>query len=108
MKRRFEDALRRYGTQMILQRDGKQTAVKAFLQPVRAAGAHDKKRQELGTLLPNEAVYLGPADVTVEGGALLLDGTIWRVRRWERIFSGDEAVYLWAALTREGEANPFA
>lgn len=107
MRAHFSEALRRYGTPLVLQRNGEETALRGFLQSVRAAGTHKVRREELGARLPGEAVYLGPPEIPVDGGVLLRGTERWRVRRWETVYVADEAVYLWAALTREGEVDSF-
>ena len=107
MRAHFSEALRRYGTPLILLRSGTRIALRGFLQPDRSAGAHTVRREELGARLPGEAVYLGPPEIPIDTGVLLRGSECWRVRRWETVYVGDEAVYLWAALTREGEADSF-
>ena len=104
----FARILQGYGTELTIEGGAEDVTCRAFLQPVRSAGTHETKQTPLGRVLPGEAVYIGPPDVSIEGCTVLRGTERWRVRRTEQILVGDETVYLWGALTREGEVDSFA
>ena len=103
MKELFSALLRDWAQPVSVLRGTEQISTRAFVQPVRSAARHEKKGHPLGLQLPGEAVYIGPADLPVDGSSVLCAGVRWRVRRTEEILVGSDALYTWAALTREGE-----
>ena len=99
----FSLLLESYGSAVTLTRDGRSESLRAFLQPVRSAGAHRRSWTGLGSVEPGQAVYIGPAGTEIAGGTLRGAGRRWRVQRSELISLGDEAVYRWGVLLPIGE-----
>jgi len=99
MKGQWRAILGRYGRQVILQRNGQEVSVKAFVQPVL-----DKKSQlvpsPLGLRAQERAIYLGPGEVELlSGESVVLDGEIaYEVRTARMVGNGH---HVWALLCRK-------
>lgn len=103
MKALFSALLRDWAQPVTILRPNGRAEARAFVQPVRSVSQHEKKAHPLGLLSPGQAVYIGPADKSIQDAAILCAGVRWRVRRTETILVGDEGLYTWGVLTREGE-----
>lgn len=87
--------------------DGTQQTVRAIIQPVRSnsRGAMERDAAGAGLSGPEQYVYIGPAAAPLADAAYLTaDGVEYLVRRAERLYLGDEAIYVWGLLVRSGGA----
>jgi len=97
--------LRQHGTTMILSREGKETRVKGFFQPVRSKSWQSLVDQStpLGEVFRGQYIYIGPADVAVsEGDVLTVAGKSYFLRRVEQYLYGDAPVYTWGMCVEKG------
>lgn len=105
MKRMIDALLRQHGTSMILCRDGAEQTVRGFFQPVRSKSLQSvvSHHTALGQLDRGQFVYIGPADVAVsQGDVLILGDRCYILRRTEVYRYGDEPVYTWGLCMEKG------
>ena len=99
MRRQWRAILGRYGRAVIVQKNGQEVRVKAFIQPVL-----DKKTQfvpsPLGLRPEERAVYLGPGEVELcPGESVVREGErVFAVRAARSVGNGH---HVWALLCRK-------
>ena len=97
--------LRQHGTTIRISGSGGERTVKGFFQPVRSKSWQSIVNQEtpLGEVFRGQYVYIGPADQPVYEGELLhLGQKQYFLRRVERYYYGDQAVYTWGLCVEKG------
>ena len=97
--------LRQYGTSMVLNRNGASIAVRGFFQPVRSKSWQSMVNVEtpLGEVYRGQYIYIGPAEVAASEGDILTVGEKhYFLRRVEKYYYGDQAVYTWGMCVEKG------
>ncbi|MBR6596123.1 MAG: hypothetical protein IKK72_06100 [Oscillospiraceae bacterium] len=105
MQKMVSMILRQHGTDMTLTREGKDTRVKGFFQPVRSKSWQSLVDQStpLGEIFRGQYIYIGPADVAAsEGDILTVEGKSYFLRRVERYLYRGEPVYTWGMCVEKG------
>lgn len=97
----------KYGTAMEVRKDGRWVAIRAFLQPVTTKAKQNMQKEvsPLGEIPGGQYVFIGPADAVAENDTLRLAGEKYLVRRLDRVYYGDRAVYSWGLCSRKGEED---
>ncbi len=96
MARLWKSILAQYGQKVVLRREGGETAVRAFFQPIEEK-APGNEPTALGTAPRGKWLYLGPAEEPLEDVTeLTWAGRIFRVLRSRDYPIGDETAYRWA------------
>ena len=101
----LERIMNRYGTEMVWIHDGKEEALRGFLQPVTSRSWQKLLREvsPLGAVSTGLYVYFGPVSRELQGGDLLsLGRRQYQVRRTERIYDRSGPAYLWALCVQKG------
>ena len=110
MKALIQSILTGYGS-LVTIRDGESTRTfRAFIQPVTEKGWQNTRKiiASLGQVPKGQYVYIGPAEMELlEGQMLEARWQKYLVRRCEKVFLGEEAMYTWALLTKVGGADPW-
>lgn len=99
--------LRQHGTAMTVQngRGNTQTEVKAFLQPALTKSWQNTSVEAtpLGMVSQGQYVYIGPADVAVSEGDILLVGErAFSFRRVEPYMYNAGIIYIWGLCIEKG------
>lgn len=97
----------KYGTPMEVQKDGKWATFRAFLQPFTTKAKQNmlKEVSPLGEIPGGQYVFIGPVDAVAEGDTLRLKGEKYLVRRLDKVYYTDQAVYCWGLCSRKGEED---
>lgn len=107
MKKLVDKILKRYGTPLSLQTADGLEKVYGFVHHT-ASSARKHLLPEytpLGELPRGHYLILIPTNCAKIGQLLMHDGRWHIVRRMERIYIGNEAVYDWCLCERRGEAD---
>lgn len=110
MKALIESILQGYGSLATITDGESARTFRAFIQPVTEKGWQNTKKiiASLGQVPKGQYVYIGPAEVELtQGQRLETRGQTFLVRRCEKVFLGEEAMYTWALLTKAGGADPW-
>ena len=111
MKALIESILLGYGS-LVTIRDGENARTfRAFIQPVTEKGWQNTRKiiASLGQIPRGQYVYIGPAETElVEGQILEARRQQYVVRRCETVYLAEEAMYVWALLTKTGGADPWS
>lgn len=102
----FEKFLNRYGSEMVLERQGRK--IRAFLQKSGSVAWEyvQQKFSPLGSIPGGRYVYIGPPEPRVqEGDILTLGETAYEIRRAETVLLGDKALYCWGLCVQKGGAD---
>lgn len=105
MQRMVNTILRQYGTEIQITGTGGERTVKGFFQPVRSKSWQSLVNQEtpLGEVFRGQYIYIGPGDQPVfEGELLSLGEKRYFLRRVEKYYYGDQAVYTWGMCVEKG------
>lgn len=103
MRELWEQVLERYGQRVTLVREGGETDVRAFFQPL-----EEKKAEEtpspLGVAPVGKYLYLGPAGEDLEDvREMAWNGRDFRLLRRREYWVGGEKVYWWAVMEERDE-----
>lgn len=101
----LERIMDRYGTAMVWYHNGKEEALRGFLQPVTSRSWQKLLREvtPLGAVSTGLYVYFGPVSGEIQPGDLLgLGDRSYQVRRTEIIYDRAGPAYLWALCARKG------
>ncbi len=105
MRRMVDGILKQYGTAMTLTQGAGTVRIKGFFQPVRSKSWQSMVdlATPLGELPRGQYVYIGPAGTPVSDGDVLTVGEKrYFLRRVERYYYGDEALYTWGLCVEKG------
>ena len=105
MQGTVEKIIRRYGNEMVLVQNGKQTTVRAFLQETRSRSQEYAQREfsPLGEICRGLYVYIGPAEPLAEMGDRIRFGDRrFEVRRAEAVKVNDKTLYCWGLCVERG------
>lgn len=105
MREQLERVLRRFGTDIILIRDGESTAARGFFQAVRAKSWQnvDSEANPLGLLVREKYTCILPGETKLRRGDVLrLDGREFLVRRAEPYYCGGKILYRWGLCVEKG------
>ena len=97
--------LRQYGTAMTVRQGENTRSVRGFFQPVRSKSWQSMVdlATPLGEVFRGQYIYIGPADVAVrEGDLVILGQKSYFLRRVELYYYGDEPVYTWGLCVEKG------
>ena len=97
--------LRQYGTAMTLSGPEGTREVRGFFQPVRSKSWQSMVNlaTPLGEVFRGQYVYIGPAEVNVsEGNLVTLGEKSYFLRRVEKYYYADEAIYTWGLCVEKG------
>ena len=109
MHRMVDKLIQQYGTQMMLCRNGEETAVRGFF---RAVTSTDRQSMEgtvtaLGELSLGKYTYIGPAGLPVSPGDTVTVGEkVYRFRRVEPCHYGSRVLYYWGLCVEKGGELP--
>lgn len=105
MKALVESILQGYGS-LVTVHDGQSARTfRALVRPVTEKGWQNTRKviESLGRIQKGQYVYIGPAGVEIqEGQTVQVRQERYVVRRSETMYLADEAVYVWALLTKAG------
>lgn len=105
MTRRVERLLRRYGQEVTVVRQERETAVRAFLQPIRERSeAEPETAAPIGWLDGRLWLYLG-RDAVEAGDLVLWNGERFRARSGRPHYIGDQLCHWRAVLERARETE---
>lgn len=105
MRELIESVLAGYGGMVTAQAGAEVRSFRGFVQPVTEQGWSSTQKiiASLGRIPKECYVLIAQADAALREDELVTArGERFLVRRAERIFFGDEAMYSWALLTRAG------
>ena len=105
MRKTIEEVLRKYGTDMRLARGHTETTVRGFFRAVnsRSWQSIEKEATPLGEFSRGQYAYIGPVDVKVEEGDMVMLGEkTYLFRRVEPYWYGNQAVYQWGLCVEKG------
>ena len=97
--------LNTYGTAVTLCQGDREFRIRAFFQPVRSKSwAYlDGEYSPLGEIPRGQYVYIGPADVAVsEGDILLIGERAFSFRRVEPYEYNGSSIYVWGLCVEKG------
>ncbi len=105
MARLWKSILAQYGQKVVLRREGGETAVRAFFQPIEEK-APGEEPTALGIAPKGKWLYLGPAEEALEDVTeLTWAGRAFRVLRCRDYPIGDETAYRWAVAEELDEVG---
>ena len=105
MHRMVDKLIQQYGTQLVLCRNGEETAARGFF---RAVNSNDQQSLEgtvsaLGALSLGKYTYIGPAGLPVAPGDTVTVGDkSYRFRRVEPYYYGTRVLYYWGLCVEKG------
>lgn len=106
MKKRIERLLARFGRSVILHTANGDRATAAVLEPVtsKSMQAMCKEIPGAGVIPPGQYLYIGKAEESLDKTEYLTAGReTYLIRRWDRVYYRDTAVFLWALCVKSGE-----
>lgn len=76
--------------------------VKAYFQPMRERGTAKAVPTRLGWVIQDKFTYIGPAQVSLDGGSCRLeaDGVCYRMRTAQPVYVGGQLTHWWAVFDR--------
>lgn len=97
--------MQRYGTPVVLVKDGEEVSIRAFVQELKSKSQNSADRVfiSLGEVPQQTYVYMGP--VTPEaavGDTLVYQQKTLELRRVELVMAGDEPLYCWGLCVEKG------
>lgn len=111
MERYVKGILNRYGAALTVRHGGTETACRGFLRPVTGKYWQNMEHvfSDIGQVPRGQYVYLGPPEVPLEqGDRVVLEGTVYLVRRGERILLRDRCLYRWGLCIQEGAEDTWS
>lgn len=105
MHRMVNTILRQYGTTVRITRASGEETVKGFFQPVRAKSWQSLVSEEtpLGEVNRRQYIFIGSGELDLEEGDVLTVGEKhYCLRRTEKYFYADQAVYTWGMCVEKG------
>lgn len=108
MRGMVDKILRQYGTGMTLIRDGEETSVRGFFQPVLSRSFQNMVQLDtpLGEVGRGQYLYIGSAEAMVrEGDSLRLGDREYVFCRAEPYYYCADAVYIWGLCMEKGEED---
>lgn len=97
--------IRRYGAPILRTSGSSVTAYRAIVQPVTSRSWQNMERMipNVGEIPRGQYIYIGPADQAVKSGDIFtFDGRTYMVRRADRIFFREEALFVWGLCVEGG------
>ena len=102
MHKQVKAELDRYGRKMTLytREHPEGVEVKAMLQPVRDRRTAKAVPSPLGWVVQDRFIYIGPAEVALEGSGcrLTTDGADYRLRTAQPVYAGGVLSHWWAVF----------
>lgn len=108
MRRTVESLLARYGTDLVLVREGRERTLRAMIQPVRSTSLQsmEETATALGRLSQEQHRYIGPADGGLRSGDVLRMGEKrYQVRRVETVYGENSPLYQWGLCVERSESG---
>ncbi len=105
MRRKVEQIMARYGTDVTIFHAGEEKTVRGFFRAVNSKSwqSMESEASLLGEITRGQYVYLGPAgDAVAEGDTLVLGQKNYLFRRVEPYYYGNQPVYLWGLCVEKG------
>lgn len=102
--------LRRYGTQMELQREGESLEFRAFLHHTGSKNWHNMEKafSPLGQIPRGQYAVITPPQINLQiGDTLCWGGRRFAIRRIETILYRDEPLYRWGLCVERGSEEPW-
>lgn len=97
--------IRRYGTPILHYSDSQTTSYFAIFQPVTSRSWQNMERMipPAGEIPRGQYLYIGPVSEELNNGdRLRFDGRNYIVRRADRLFFKDEALFVWGLCVEGG------
>lgn len=99
--------LARFGRTVTLYKaDGTESSTVGMLEPVssKSMQAMQKEIPGAGVIPPGQYLYIGRAGDDLEAAEYLTaGGESYLIRRWDRVYFQNKAVFLWALCVKSGE-----
>jgi len=105
VRQMVEKILNSYGSVLTLRHNGKDVALKGFLQPGKSVSQRSatKKISPLGEIYGDTYVYIGPVgNAAQEGDTLAQGGILYELRQVETVMYQNTPIYLWGLCVRKG------
>ena len=105
MKAVVEKILRQHGTDLTITRGGSSKTVRGFFRAVNSKSWQSMESEAtlLGEITRGQYVYIGPVAADVrEGDTLSLGEKEYLLRRAERYYYQNQAIYQWALCVEKG------
>lgn len=104
MRRTMDKLLRRYGTRLVLQRQGENIPICGFLQHASAQSWQNTELDfsPLGRIPGGHYLFIGPVMPMSEGDVLVENGKSYVIRRLETVIFRNRPVYLWGLCVEKG------
>ena len=100
--------IQRYGAPILRTSGSTVTAYRAIVQPVTSRSWQNMERMvpNAGEIPRGQYIYIGPANQAVKSGDIFtFDGKTYVVRRADRIFLQEEALFVWGLCVEGGVAD---
>lgn len=104
----IERILQRYGTPILLRRVDGDTTFNGFMQHTASLGWQNMQPvySPLGEIPRGQYLLLAPVDLELTKGEIIRRDEIWFViRRVEKIWHGEEAIYSWCLCEEGGKTG---
>ena len=111
MRRRIEKLLRRYGTPILLRKFDGDMLLYGFWQHTGSLGWKNMQPvySPLGEVPRGQYLLMLPVEPLLQKGDTFCKDSIWYVvRRVEKMWYGDEAIYCWCLCEEGGKTGPWA
>lgn len=108
MRKTVEKILQRYGSSITLHRVEKDTQLRGFMEHTASLGWQNMQSvySPLGEVPRGQYLLLLPVEpLLVKGDLLYREGIWYRVRRVEKVFYRDEAIYCWCLCEEGGKID---
>lgn len=108
MRKMVDTILRKYGTEVVLQREQADAAVRCFFQPVSSTSWQSMEHavSPLGYSSRAEYICIAPADAGIQEDEILRVGErSYLARRVEAYYYCGEMVYQWVLCVEKGGAD---
>ncbi len=101
----MDEVLRRYGSTLVLHREGRNLPFRGFLQSFRSKSLQNARRVigPLGQIPKGQYVLLAPLEPMLqEGDRITLGQLETEICRLDTVMLGDRAVYRWGLCEKRG------
>ncbi len=101
----MEAVLRRYGSSLVLRREGEDIPFRGFLQHSRSKSWQNMEHQAgpMGKIPRGQYVLILPMEPEIaEGDTVVQDALAVQVRRIETVMLGDKSMYRWGLCIKKG------
>jgi hypothetical protein len=104
----LEKILAKYGTTLLLCRNGNDVAFRGFLHSRKSVSQRNgmKKISPLGEIPGDTYLLIGPADCGAKAGDEVVQGSnYYELRQVEKVIFKNNPIYLWGLCVQKGGAD---